>query len=63
MWYKDFVTDDEIVELYGDYKKRKPQKAKIKEMLMPTAWHPSRWWDWCVPENEKKYPEKTWKGE
>lgn len=43
MWYKDFVTDDEIVELYGDHKKRKPQKAKIKEMLMRTAWHPSRW--------------------
>lgn len=43
MWYKDFVTDDEIVELYGDYKKCKPQKAKRKEKLMPTAWHPSRW--------------------
>ena len=21
---------------------------------MPIAWHPSRWWDWCVPEDEKK---------
>ena len=30
---------------------------------MPTAWHPSRWWDWCVPEDEKKDSEKMWKGE
>ena len=21
---------------------------------MPIAWYPSRWWDWCVPEDEKK---------
>ena len=21
---------------------------------MRIAWHPSRWWDWCVPEDEKK---------
>ena len=21
---------------------------------MPVAWHPRRWWDWCMPEDEKK---------
>ena len=21
---------------------------------MPVAWHPDRWWDWCMSENEKK---------
>ena len=21
---------------------------------MPVAWHPKRWWDWCVSEDEKK---------
>ena len=20
---------------------------------MAIAWHPSKWWDWCVPEDEK----------
>ena len=20
---------------------------------MPITWHPSRWWDWCIPEDEK----------
>ena len=39
-------------------KKRRAQKAKIKEELMPIAWHTSRWWDWCVPEDEKKRDRK-----
>ena len=21
---------------------------------MPSAWHASRWWDWCMSEDEKK---------
>ena len=21
---------------------------------MPVAWHPIRWWDWCLSEVEKK---------
>ena len=21
---------------------------------MPVAWHPKRWWDWCLLEDEKK---------
>ena len=21
---------------------------------MPVSWHPNRWWDWCVSEDEKK---------
>ena len=45
---------------YKGYKKRKAQKASIKEELMPIAWHPSRWWDWCVPEDEKRDTEALW---
>ena len=26
----------------------------IGEKLMPIAWPSKRWWDWCVPEGEKK---------
>ena len=36
------------------------KNAKIKEELMPIAWHPLRWWDRCVPEDEKKETEKLW---
>ena len=46
--------------MYDGYQKRRVQKASIKEGLMPIAWHPSRWWDWCVHEDEKKEKEKLW---
>ena len=26
----------------------------MKEEVMPIAWHRSRYWDWCIPEDEKK---------
>ena len=52
--------DGETVEWYEGYKKLKAQKAKIKEELSPIAWHSSRWWDCCVPEDEKKETEKLW---
>ena len=63
MWYDDYYDDDRdywvddediFFEWYDGYKKGKTQKAKIKKELLPIAWHPSRWWDWCVPEYEKK---------
>ena len=69
-WYDDgkdkfieFTDDDEdnLFEWYDGYKKRKAQKASIKEQLLPIAWHPSRYWDSCVPEDEKKETEKLWR--
>ena len=65
MWYdkSDYWADDEnnkFFKWYDGYKKRKAQKAKLKEELMRVVWHPSRWWDWCVPEDEKKETEKLW---
>ena len=39
---------------YKGNEQRKAQKAKIKDELMSVAWHPDRWWNWCVPEHEKK---------
>ena len=53
--------DDEVPGWYEGYQKRKAQKAKIKEELLHIAQHPSRWWDWCIPEDEKKETEKLWK--
>ena len=52
MWYEKF--DDELITWRDAYIKRKTQKAQIKEELMPVAWHPNRWWNWCLPEDEKK---------
>ena len=36
----DYCNDDEIIKWYDGYQKRKAQKAKIKEELLPIAWHP-----------------------
>ena len=49
------------MEWYNGYKALKGQKASIKEGLLPIAWHPSRYWYWCVPEDEKKGIEKLWR--
>ena len=60
-----FVTQQQIKiwhsgldKWYDGYQRRKAQKAKIKDELLPIAWNPSRWWDWCVPDDEKKETEK-----
>ena len=66
MWYIDSEYcdyDDEVnfFEWYNSYKKRKVQKASIKEEHLPITWHPSRYWDWCMSEEEKKGTKKLWK--
>ena len=58
MWYEEFEDDEELIMWRDAYIKCKIQKAKIEEELMSVAWHPDRWWNWCVPEDEKKELEK-----
>ena len=58
IWHDDDYWYDYGVKRYDECKKRKAQKASIKEELIPVAWHPSRWWDWCVPEDKKRETEK-----
>ena len=35
-------------------KNAKHLKQKISEELMPIAWNPKRWWNFCISEDEKK---------
>ena len=64
MWYDDsgYCDDDEnnFFKWYDGYKKRKAQKASKKEDLLPITWYPSRYWDWCISEDEKKDTEALW---
>ena len=64
MWYDDseYRDDDEnnFFKWCNGYKKRKGQKASIKGQLLPVAWHPSRWWDWCMSEEENKETKTFW---
>ena len=56
IWYdEDYVyNDNEMIKWYDGYKKRKAQKVKIKEELLPTVWHPDCVKDWCMSEDEKR---------
>ena len=36
------------------FEKRKALKTELNKELMPEAWYPNRWWDWCLSEDEKK---------
>ena len=40
-------------DLFRYYHQKKFSKAP-REELMTIAWHPDRYWDWCVPEDEKR---------
>ena len=51
---KEAVKKSPCALWYKGYEHCKAQKAKIKEELMPVAWHRGRCWKWCVPEDEKK---------
>ena len=50
IWYDDdyWYHDDDLIEWQEGYKKRKAQKAKIKEELLPVVWHPDCVMDWCM---------------
>ena len=37
------------------------KNVRLNEELLPIAWHPSRYWDWYVPEDYKKETEKLWR--
>ena len=52
--------EDNFFKWYEGYKKQKIQKASIKEELALIAWHPSRYWDSCMSEDEKQDTEALW---
>ena len=33
---------------------------RIRDELLPIAWHPDRFWNWCVDEEEKGFLEGMW---
>ena len=63
LWHDDddYCNNDKLIEWHDGYKKRKAQKAQIKEQLMPIAWHLSRYCDWCDSEEKKQGAEKFWR--
>ena len=60
-YYQDKVQKLKTMICIAEYMNHKGKKAKIKEELLPVAWHPDRVFDWCFSEDEKKDLEKLWK--
>ena len=59
LWHDDYYFNgDKLIKWHDGYQKRKAQKASIKEEPLPIAWHPSRYLDWCMSEEEKKETEQ-----
>ena len=55
VWYdgNHVYNDNQMIKWYDGYKTRRVQKAKVKEELLPIAWHPDCVMDWCMSEDEK----------
>ena len=50
--------DDEAIEWYNGYQRRKAQKATKKEELMPIVWQSDRVMDWSMSEDKKGWWKK-----
>ena len=63
IWHDNdgYWNGGELIKWYKGYQNSRPKKYKLKKELMPIAWHPSRWWDFCFPDDEKNETEKSWK--
>ena len=43
-----------LLAWYIKFEKRKAHKKKLNKELMLIAWHPRRWWNLCMLEDERK---------
>ena len=43
-----------LVSLYNKCKQRKSFENYRSKVLVPVPWHPTSWWDWCMPEDKEK---------
>ena len=61
VWHdeNDYWNNDEVVGWYNSHKQRKIWINKAYKEMLPVAWYPSHYWDWCMPEDEKKRDRKV----
>ena len=58
--YDDYCNDDEVIEWYKGYEKRKARKVQIEKELMPITWHPSHWWVGTSLKTREKRLKNCW---
>ena len=42
-----------LLAWHTEFEKRRKLKKELNKELMSVAWHPKRWRNWCVSEDEK----------
>ena len=47
-------------ELFQYHHKREFSRG-VREDLLPIAWHPDRFWSWCVDEDGRRFIESVWR--
>ena len=52
--YPDTIILAKHLAWHIDFETLKELEKGIDEELMPIAWHPKRWWNFCVSVDEKK---------
>ena len=52
--YPDTIILIRLLAWHIKFEKRKEFEKKISEELIPTAWHPKRWWNFCMSRDQKK---------
>ena len=53
-WFWFYYSYQAFCLVYIKFEKRKEVKRKVSEELTPVAWHPKRWWNFCMSEDEEK---------
>ena len=49
----DTIIHVRLLAWHSKFEKCKALKNYISKELIAVAWHPKRWWDWCLSEDEK----------
>ena len=58
---REWLGFEQIQEEILKYHHKRRFARGIHDELLPVAWHPDRWWDWCVDEEEKRVTKELWK--
>ena len=48
------IIHDRILAGHIKFENHEALKKELNKELVFVGWHPNRWWDWCLPEDEKK---------
>ena len=57
----DKNVNKKVLNSINEYRKRNAQKHQIRYELLPVAWHPSRFYDWCCDNDEKRFLKEMWR--